>query len=59
MIASMRLPRLSLPVCLVFVTSPLFTAAAQLTQPVAPVIPVTNTYWGHKVVDPYRWVIGP
>jgi prolyl oligopeptidase len=56
MIASMRLPRLSLPVCLVFVTSPLFTAAAQLTQPVAPVIPVTNTYWGHKVVDPYRWL---
>ncbi len=24
--------------------------------PVAPVHPVTNTYWGTKVVDPYQWM---
>jgi prolyl oligopeptidase len=27
-----------------------------LTQPVAPVIPVTDTYFGTKIVDPYRWM---
>jgi prolyl oligopeptidase len=31
-------------------------AADPLTQPVAPVIPVTDTYFGTKVVDPYRWM---
>jgi len=30
--------------------------AAPLTQPVAPVHPVTDTYFGTKVVDPYRWM---
>jgi len=31
-------------------------AAAPLTQPVAPVKPVTDTYFGTKVVDNYRWM---
>ncbi len=31
-------------------------AAETLSQPVAPVIPVTDTYFGTKVVDPYRWM---
>jgi prolyl oligopeptidase len=30
--------------------------AADLTQPVAPVRPVTDTYFGTNVVDPYRWM---
>src|SRR5271170_7584494 len=30
--------------------------AAPLTQPVAPVRPVTDTYFGTPVVDPYRWM---
>ena len=30
--------------------------ADPLTQPVAPVKPVTDTYFGTKVVDPYRWM---
>jgi prolyl oligopeptidase len=31
-------------------------SAAQLTPPVAPVRPVTDTYFGTAVVDPYRWM---
>ena len=31
-------------------------AADALSQPVAPVIPVTDTYFGTKIVDPYRWM---
>jgi prolyl oligopeptidase len=31
-------------------------AAAPLSQPVAPVRPVTDTYFGTPVVDPYRWM---
>ena len=35
----------------------LFTASAQVAPPpVAAVKPVTDTYWGHDVVDPYRWL---
>jgi prolyl oligopeptidase len=30
--------------------------AAPLSQPVAPVHPVTDTYFGTPVVDPYRWM---
>jgi prolyl oligopeptidase len=30
--------------------------AAPLSQPVAPVCPVTDTYFGTPVVDPYRWM---
>ncbi len=33
-----------------------FAAEAPLTQPVAPVRPVTDTYFGTSVVDPYRWM---
>ena len=29
---------------------------AQLAAPVAPVRPVTDTYFGREVVDPYRWM---
>jgi prolyl oligopeptidase len=32
------------------------SAWAQTTPPVAPVIPVTDTYFGIKVVDPYRYM---
>jgi prolyl oligopeptidase len=32
------------------------TAMAQLKPPVAPVRPVTDTYFGTTVVDPYRWM---
>jgi prolyl oligopeptidase len=32
------------------------TGEAQLTPPVAPVRPVTDTYFGTTVVDPYRWM---
>src|SRR5271170_3625737 len=32
------------------------TSEAQLTPPVAPVKPVTDTYFGTTVVDPYRWM---
>jgi len=31
-------------------------AARADTPPVAPVHPVTNTYWGHPIVDPYQWM---
>src|SRR5271170_5850300 len=31
-------------------------SAAPLSQPVAPVRPVTDTYFGTKVTDPYRWM---
>lgn len=32
------------------------TSQAQLAPPVAPVRPVTDTYFGTEVVDPYRWM---
>jgi prolyl oligopeptidase len=31
-------------------------AAAPIVQPAAPVRPVTDTYFGTSVVDPYRWM---
>ena len=31
-------------------------AIDKLSQPVAPVRPVTDTYFGTPVVDPYRWM---
>jgi prolyl oligopeptidase len=30
--------------------------AATLSQPIAPVRPVTDTYFGTPVIDPYRWM---
>jgi len=30
--------------------------AAPLSQPVAPIHPVTDTYFGTPVIDPYRWM---
>src|SRR5277367_4919907 len=37
-------------------SSALTLQAAPLSQPVAPVRPVTDTYFGTAVVDPYRWM---
>src|SRR5258708_6178037 len=37
-------------------TSCALHAADKLTQPVAPVRPVTDTYFGTPVVDNYRWM---
>ena len=31
-------------------------AAATAVPPVAPVRPVTDDYFGTKVIDPYRWM---
>jgi prolyl oligopeptidase len=40
--------------------APALLGSAALAQmaapPVAQVKPVTDTYWGHEVVDPYRWL---
>src|SRR5471030_2586872 len=46
--------RLALAVLFGFATFAL--QADPLSQPVAPVRPVTDTYFGTKVVDPYRWM---
>ncbi len=35
---------------------PRLSAAAMSGPPVAPIRPVTETYYGHKVTDPYRWM---
>jgi prolyl oligopeptidase len=45
----------SLILLLLAVALPL-RAAEKLTQPVAPVIPVTDTYFGTTLTDPYRWM---
>jgi prolyl oligopeptidase len=43
--------------CLLFPVAALFTATAQVAPPpVAVVKPVTDTYWGHEVIDSYRWL---
>lgn len=42
---------------LVFLFGSLLPAfGAPLKPPVAPIKPVTNVYFGHKVVDPYQWM---
>ena len=43
--------------CVSLFAAALVTARAQVAAPpVAAVKPVTDTYWGHEVVDPYRWL---
>jgi prolyl oligopeptidase len=51
----LRAPRLLLAVATLAIPCALH-AADTLTQPVAPVVPVTDTYFGTQVVDPYRWM---
>ena len=45
-----------LVLAVLFVGASLSAHAAALSQPVAPVRPVTDTYFGTAVVDPYRWM---
>ena len=45
-----------LPASALLLLAVLLPAGAQLTQPVAPVVVVTDTYFGHKIDDPYRWL---
>ncbi len=42
--------------CLLLACPGLTFAQTPLTPPVAPVKPVTDTYFGTAVVDPYRWM---
>jgi prolyl oligopeptidase len=39
-----------------FIAPPATRAQSPAAPPVAPVKPVTDTYFGHQVVDPYRWM---
>src|SRR5450631_79896 len=41
---------------LTFAASTARTAAPEGAPPVAPLHPVTDTYWGQKIVDPYQWM---
>jgi len=45
-----------LALAFIFGGAALTLQAAPLSQPVAPVRPVTDTYFGAPVVDPYRWM---
>jgi prolyl oligopeptidase len=45
-----------LPAILSVVAADALYGAEALTQPVAPVRPVTDTYFGTTLVDPYRWM---
>ena len=47
---------MSLRIVSAFALLTTFVSAADLTQPVAPVRPVTETYFGTPVTDPYRWM---
>ncbi len=42
--------------CLSLCAATLTVSAQVASPPVAPVKPVTDTYWGHEIVDPYRWL---
>jgi prolyl oligopeptidase len=54
---SIRSPRLfAFAIIFVLGGSAHMVLAAPLSQPVAPVRPVTDTYFGTQVVDPYRWM---
>ena len=39
-----------------FLLAPSVIGQTQLTPPVAPVRPVTDTYFGTTITDPYRWM---
>ena len=58
MVIPFRIPsrRLALAFILGGAALTLTLQAAPLSQPVAPVRPVTDTYFGTPVVDPYRWM---
>ena len=45
-----------LPAILIPLAAHALHAAEPLSQPVAPVQPVTDTYFGTTIVDPYRWM---
>jgi len=49
-------PSFPLVLALIFAGTALASAAATLSQPVAPVRSVTDEYFGTRVVDPYRWM---
>ena len=51
-----RTPSLRFALAIGFSVISLELQAAPLSQPVAPVRPVTDTYFGTNVVDPYRWM---
>jgi prolyl oligopeptidase len=50
-----RLFSLSLWMAVIGLSSAMAVLAADM-PPVAPVRPVTNTYYGHEVIDNYRWL---
>src|SRR5277367_2040597 len=56
MAISFCIPSPRLVLAFILSGSALALQAAPLSQPVAPVRPVTDTYFGTPVVDPYRWM---
>src|SRR5271156_1852924 len=51
-----RIQSFRLALAIGFSVASLTVKATELSQPVAPVRPVTDTYFGTDVVDPYRWM---
>jgi prolyl oligopeptidase len=56
MVIPFCIPSARLALVIGFSSAALTLQAAPLSQPVAPVRPVTDTYFGTPVVDPYRWM---
>ena len=56
MVIPFRISSSRLALALILSGAALTSQAAPLSQPVAPVRPVTDTYFGTPVVDPYRWM---